>query len=76
MGMTLPSGEALHPGGEGLLIGGAGGVRGVDCAAVGFGAVLTDFEFAFDASDGDAETRDAGEHGAAESPGRLRHCSR
>ena len=54
-----------------MLIGGAGGVCGVDSAAVDLGAVLADFEFAFDLRDGDAETYDAGEHGAAESIGKT-----
>ena len=54
-----------------MLIRGARGVGGVDIAAVDFGAVLADFEFAFDARDGNAEAHDAGKHGAAESVGKA-----
>jgi hypothetical protein len=68
---ALEPDEALHPGGELLLVGSADGVGSVDIAAVGFGAVLADLEFAFDAGDGDAEADDAGQHGAAESVGQI-----
>ena len=43
---------------------------GLDVDALLRGAVLADFEFAFDAGDGDAEALDTGEHGAAEA---IRH---
>ena len=41
----------------------------MDGAAVDFGAILADFELAFDARDGDAEADDAGEHCSAEAIG-------
>jgi len=61
--------EAGHPGGEGALVVGSGGVGGLDVDALLRGAVLADFEFSFDAGDGDAEALNTGEHGAAEAIG-------
>ena len=61
--------EALHPGGQGLLVLGAGLLGCADVGAVVGGAVLADFEFAFDAADGHAEADDAGQHGALEALG-------
>ena len=45
-----------------MLVSCSGGVGGVDVDALLRVAVLADFEFAFDAGDGDAETDDAGKH--------------
>src|ERR1700722_7554218 len=65
----LQPSQSLHPCGQRLLVGSAGGMSGVDAAAVDFGAVLADLEFALDAGDGDGEADDAGEHSAEESVG-------
>lgn len=43
----------------------------MDSAAVDFGAVLADLEFAFNTGDGDAKAHDSGKHGAAESFGQV-----
>ena len=61
--------EAVHPGGEGLLVGSSSGVGGADVAAIGFRAVLADLELAFNVRDGNAEADDAGQHGAAKAIG-------
>src|ERR1700676_2152851 len=58
--------EALHPTCKFLLVGCAGGMRGDYVAALLFGAVLADFELAFEACYRDAKSHDSEEHGAAE----------
>ena len=65
------TGEPCHPCGEGLLVWSSGGVGGVNVTAVDFRAILAELEFAFDASDGDAEAYDAGKHGAAKALGQT-----
>ena len=61
--------QASHPGGEGLLVGCSSGVGGLNVDALLRVAVLANFEFAFDAGNGDAEADDSGQHGALEAGG-------
>jgi hypothetical protein len=60
------SGHPLHPGGESLLIGSAGGVSGLNGAAFDRLAVLAELELAFEARDGNAETDYLCQHRPAE----------
>ena len=69
LSLDISHNQAGHPGGEGSLVICSGGVGGFDVDALLGVAILADFEFAFDAADGDAEALDSGEHGAAEAVG-------
>ena len=43
----------------------------VDSPTIGFGAILTDLEFALDAGNGNAKANNAAKHGAPESIGKT-----
>jgi len=58
--MTLSPDEAFHPAGEGTVVVGTLRLSGLNRMTISFWAVLADFEFAFDATDLDAEADDAG----------------
>ena len=68
-GLLVQIQQALHPAGEGLLLGRARGLGSVHIPALLRSAILAELEFAFDALDGNAKADDAREQGAAKTVG-------